>query len=277
MPRLVIRVNSKQSTEPDELRPSREIIEYHWHRIIAVVLVGLLLIGGVTWLTYRWLSGPAQESEQVPATAIFQQDGQASPQVELPQAESAQNKAPQQADTAVEQESQTNDALPADIATKSDSAKPVAPTRAETPTVAPTVTDSSTAANVESRPQATPGNSTPAKVVVHSKSVKRAQLTTNVVNDAPVDQLNAVVPMNEQGLLRIYLFTETSGLQDRNLFHYWYRNGKQMAKVRMPTSRKPVIASSSKFIDRYMTGQWEVKVMDDRNNLLATAHFTVTP
>src|SRR5690606_16510812 len=90
MPRLVIRVNSKQPIEPNELQPTREIIEYHWHRILAVVLVGVLLAGGLTWLTYRWLSEPSEvASAPVPASNIFLQDSDALPQVELPQAESS--------------------------------------------------------------------------------------------------------------------------------------------------------------------------------------------
>ena len=108
-----------------------------------------------------------------------------------------------------------------------------------------------------------------------SPSIVRAQLTHNVVNHEPVDKLGDVITMNDKGLLRVYLFTEMVQLQGKTLYHNWYRDGKLMAHVRIPVGYVRTRASSSKFIDRYMLGEWSVKVVDENKKEYITARFEV--
>jgi hypothetical protein len=112
-------------------------------------------------------------------------------------------------------------------------------------------------------------------ISILSRSVKRVLLTSNVIEGEPIDTLGAVIPMNDKGLIRVYLFMETSGLKGQTLFHDWYWKGKRMAHARIPIGRNAHEAASSKFIDRIMMGPWEVKIVDEKGKVLAKAAFEV--
>ncbi len=112
-------------------------------------------------------------------------------------------------------------------------------------------------------------------VAVLSNNIKRAQLASNIIGGEPVDSLGPTIAMNERGLLKVFLFIEASGLNGRLLFHDWYWKGKRMAHTRIPIRRDSQTAASSKFIDRIMTGPWEVHLVDARGNILAKAAFDV--
>ena len=128
---------------------------------------------------------------------------------------------------------------------------------------------------VQSAPESVAASSAHATVAILSSNIKRAQLTSSVSKDGPVDNIGLTIPMNAQGLLRIYLFMETDGLKGKVLFHDWYWKGKRIAHAHIPVKRNPDTAVSSKFIDRIMVGPWEVKIVDASNRVLAKANFEV--
>jgi len=112
-------------------------------------------------------------------------------------------------------------------------------------------------------------------VVIHSQGIRRAQLTSRVERKQPLDRLGSVIYMTNDQLLRVFLFTEMSGLAGRTLYHRWYLDEEQMAEVTINVRNDDVSASSSKFIDKFMLGNWTVRVEDDLGNLLVTAEFAV--
>lgn len=116
-----------------------------------------------------------------------------------------------------------------------------------------------------------------APVIVHSDQITNAQLTSWVERSEPRDELGSVVYLEEDQLLRIFLFTEMADLSGRILYHDWYLGEKNMARVRIPVTTDSVAASSSKFIDRYMLGNWKVLVTDDTGKLMISASFEVRP
>ncbi len=120
-----------------------------------------------------------------------------------------------------------------------------------------------------------PVTRTPTRVTIHSNHITQAQLTTNIRNRTPVDNIQSSIDMNAEGLLRIYLFTEMQDLVGNTLYHSWYRNGKRMARVPISVRNRSARASSSKFIDRFMTGNWTVEVRDNAGTLMVTAEFDV--
>ena len=112
-------------------------------------------------------------------------------------------------------------------------------------------------------------------VTVHASGITQARLTSWVERDQPLDHLGSTIYMENDELLRVFLFTEMSGLAGRTLYHHWYLDEKQMAEVIITVRNNEVTASSSKFIDRFMRGSWKVRVTDDLGNLLITANFDV--
>jgi len=263
MPKIVIQVNTDSLADAQRSQP-REIIEYRWDRIITALVLLCLLIGGISWAIVWTLKPqsstlpvaelPAPHTEANPASMDQILPPAVNHQAEQAEATAANTPAPELVGSVANQAVQ--ESIPEPTAS-------AAPALANKP------------APESDLPEATPAALT--KVNLLSNRIRRAQLTTNVVNREPIDHLPASIPMNEQGLLRIYLFTETAGLEGRTLFHHWYRNGKSMARVQLPGLKQPTTLSSSKFIDRHMTGTWTVKVVDDRNLLLAETQFEVHP
>lgn len=269
MTKIVIHVNTDSLADANLTQP-REIIEYRWDRIIAAVVLLCLLIGGISWAVVRALSSPPHIPTSQAALA------ETSPLSVEPEPTPA-----------LTQSTDTIEELPADLpaAASTASTEPQAldaPTHKPKASLTPESTEDPTP-QVDQQPakvsatEPTVAKIEPAEVRTLTNHIRRAQLTSDVVNREPVDQLPSTIVMNEEGLLRIYLFTETVGLEGRTLYHHWYLNGKQMARVQLPGLKHPVALSSSKFIDRHMTGTWTVKIIDDRNMLLAETEFEVRP
>jgi len=263
MPKIVIQVNTDSLADANRSQP-REIIEYRWDRIITAAVLLCLLIVGLSWAII-WALKPS--SSTPPAAEIQASHSHVSPssfdQGSSPTLENPTEKAEETATFAPE----------LDLTLESQALQDSIETPGDSPTQ--TLADNSIVSVDPLPSRAEPIALTTVKTL--SNRIRRAQLTTNVVNREPVDQLPATIPMNEQGLLRIYLFTETAGLEGRTLYHHWYLNGKPMARVQLPGLKQPTTLSSSKFIDRHMTGTWTVKVVDDRNLLLADTKFEVSP
>lgn len=110
---------------------------------------------------------------------------------------------------------------------------------------------------------------------IHSGHLARVQLTSGLENKEPVDQLPVVIEMNEKGLLRVYLYTETRDLEGQVIYHDWIREGLRVARIAVRPYSDHMRASSSKFIDRHMLGQWLVTVTDANGDRLASVDFEI--
>lgn len=242
--KVVIRINNPQSIERAEDSSPREVIVYHWRRIFGVLSIALVLLAGLIWAGRHALK-TSGETPLVPrpdeaASALV------APSAQLPAGRAAAAGPPVAAMAPKRGETKTPEAP----------RKPLAVAPKQAGTVADT-----------GLPRA--------PISILSRSVKRVLLTSKVIEDEPVDTLGTVIPMNDKGLIRVYLFMETAGLKGQVLFHDWYWNGKRMAHARIPIGRNTYKAASSKFIDRIMMGPWEVKVVDERGKVLGMAAFEV--
>lgn len=105
----------------------------------------------------------------------------------------------------------------------------------------------------------------------------RAQLSTGLEEKEPIDEIPNVLTMDSDGLIRIYLFTEIQGMEDQLHFHDWYLEDERVARVEISPSVDLMRASSAKFIDRHMVGDWRVEVVTEEGELLAKGEFSVLP
>ncbi|TVP55607.1 MAG: DUF2914 domain-containing protein [Halomonadaceae bacterium] len=125
----------------------------------------------------------------------------------------------------------------------------------------------------DTKPAASGSNGNP--ITLHSEHITQAQLTPSLDNKAPTERLGQQIFMNERGLIRIYLFTEMEGLNTRRVFFDWYLEDERQARVTVRPHLDQMRASTSKFIDRNMLGNWEVRVVLADDTLLTSAHFEV--
>ncbi|KZZ57313.1 hypothetical protein A3762_01440 [Oleiphilus sp. HI0125] len=94
-------------------------------------------------------------------------------------------------------------------------------------------------------------------------------------NRHPIDLLGYEVSMDGENLIKVVLHTEMLNIQGTTLFHEWFLNEKRQARVRIPINADEQLSYSSKFIDKYMTGDWSVRVSDAQGEVYALANFKV--
>ena len=238
--KIVIRIQNPQLAKPGEEPVVPEVTVWYWHRIVPAVLILGLGVWGLVMGVRHLLGG---EDGKSPPIAI--------------QADKAAVK-PAPAVT-----------LPQPFAEVSRPAAEKAP-----PAVAQTANTGTRDSQIPVKPVSeaiTPAGST----TVRSSAIRRLQLTSNVQNGEPVDRLEGTIPMNERGLVKVFLYMETAGLKGRVLFHDWYWKDRLIAHARVPVTRNQQNSMTSKFIDRIMVGPWHVQVVDDRKKVYGEARFEV--
>ncbi|MBK8972632.1 MAG: DUF2914 domain-containing protein [Hahellaceae bacterium] len=108
------------------------------------------------------------------------------------------------------------------------------------------------------------------------KRITRAQFATGVVDYEPVDRISPNMMLHESGIMRVFFFTELKHLKGATVVHEWQRNGKKVATIRIKPYLATMRASSSKFIDRRMTGDWKVIVKTTSGVKLGEFPFKVS-
>ncbi len=116
-----------------------------------------------------------------------------------------------------------------------------------------------------------------AEVAILSPKIHSAAVSDERVQREPGRALPKMLHMGASDLLTVYFFTDYRNLQGLWVYHDWYLNGKRVARVKSRPHKQTFNAYSSKYIDRHMTGDWQVKVVDENNQLLAQTRFEVLP
>lgn len=107
------------------------------------------------------------------------------------------------------------------------------------------------------------------------KRIGKAQFTSGLREYEPIDQIDQKMVLHESGVMRVYFFTELRNLKGKTVLHEWKRNGKTVATIRIRPYLSPMRASSSKFIDRRMGGDWTVTVKTATGQTLGVFPFEV--
>jgi len=261
--KVVIRLINKQPLDQrEELKP-REVIVYHWNRILGASFLALALITGLIWGGRHLFQRPddAHQSviDQAPMTG--EQASTVPAGTPMPQA----MKRDEKPGSSKPAPGGVNQTMPKAPALAGKAGEKMAPGTQQQGVPATSERDALRSVDTAGKPV----------ISILSRSIKRAQLTSNVIQGEPVDSIGPTIPMNAKGLIRVYLLMETSGLKGQTLFHDWYWNSKRMAHARIPIKRNSQTAASSKFIDRIMMGPWEVRIVDEKNKVLATTAFEV--
>ncbi|SFM33284.1 DUF2914 domain-containing protein [Marinobacter zhejiangensis] len=254
----------------DVVPPVNEYVEYHWGRIFfaAALVVALgagavygiqALMGGAEDITLAPVDSAA-EAQPLLEVEIAEAEAEELPVVTVPTGSRAELLPPSDSPT----QADAGDVEPVSSVAGGESESPMATDGeavAEPPLVEPEPAMMSASAQVE----------------LLAPGLVRAQLTWELEDKEPVDVLPHQLVMNEEGPLRVFLFTETEGLKNQVHFHEWYLNDERVARVRILPYSDHMRASSSKFIGRGMTGDWRVDVVLASGERLATGTFVVLP
>jgi hypothetical protein len=108
-----------------------------------------------------------------------------------------------------------------------------------------------------------------------SAQVERSQLTSNIINKEPTDNLEGIVQGQNNEMKRLYFFTQITGLQNKQIIHRWLYEGEEKAAVILKIGGDHWRTYSSKRVPRYWQGKWQVQVWQG-DLLLISHHFEVS-
>lgn len=109
--------------------------------------------------------------------------------------------------------------------------------------------------------------------VCMAMEVSEAAITTGIKDRRPVD-VNETFPASTG---RLYCFTELTGASpDETVTHVWYREGKEMARVKLPVRSSSWRTWSSKTLLPEWSGKWKVEILDGEEKLLKVIPFALS-
>ncbi|MBL3558545.1 MULTISPECIES: DUF2914 domain-containing protein [Marinobacter] len=289
------RFSRKSSRLPEPEEPE-EVVVYLWGRIFAALFVLILVVGGIIWGALE-IFGTGEQNEALaenqeveapsPPSVFVDESSSAEPaSIQLPKTSSreqseadANSGRPDEAHSVQTEVAET----PAAVSeTASETAPGDSSAEPATPQLASQVSEPESSVEPASLPAPAAGKSEPpqedtASIKLLSDHVIRAQLSTDLEEKEPIDKIPNVLTMDSDGLIRIYLFTEIQGMEGQLHFHDWYLEDERVARVEIRPSVDPMRASSAKYIDRHMVGDWRVEVVTEEGELLAKGEFLVLP
>ena len=230
------RFAGKSSRLPEPAEPE-EVVVYLWGRIFAALFVLILVVGGIIWGALE-IFGTGEQKEALAENQ--EMEAPSLPSVYVDQPAAAEPASIQLPKTASSDSSAEPAFLPAPAAGVSE-----------------------------------PSREDAASIKLLSDHLLRAQLSTGLEEKEPIDEIPNVLAMDSDGLIRIYLFTEIQGMKGQLHFHDWYLEDERVARVEISPSVDPMRASSAKYIDRQMVGDWRVEVVTEEGELLAKGEFSV--
>lgn len=285
--------SGRSSGLPEPEKP-QEMYVYHWGRIFAAVFLLLLLVGSIIWGAFE-IFGSGEQNEAV----VAHQDGEAPPVTSVsadppvsaePLPKTASQEKPEPGASAGMPDQSESVQAEADLAgmpvslpesssgtASSESSEEPAPSQLASQESEPAPSAESSSLPATNAGASSPGEEGAASMDIRSDHVIRAQLTTGLEKKEPIDDIPKALTMNSDGLIRIYLFTEIQGMEDQRFFHDWYLDDERVARVTIKPFLDPMRASSAKYIDRHMVGDWRVDVITEDGDILATGAFSVLP
>lgn len=111
--------------------------------------------------------------------------------------------------------------------------------------------------------------------------VARAQFTTGIAAQEPVNRVNSVFSINGENysmdgrpLRALYYFTEVEGMRGETVTHRWEHGGEVVAQASFDVGGDSWRIYSSEELVPEMAGDWRVVVSDAQGNVIKTDTFT---
>jgi Protein of unknown function (DUF2914) len=109
----------------------------------------------------------------------------------------------------------------------------------------------------------------------NKKYVARAQLTSDITKNEPVDKLKIPLKIDKKETLWIYYFVELKGMDGKAVFHEWWLNGNLVSRKKVNISDDPWRTSSKQIITYTTNNDWIVRVVDEARNVLSETSFNL--
>ncbi|HTG80541.1 MAG TPA: DUF2914 domain-containing protein [Geobacteraceae bacterium] len=97
-------------------------------------------------------------------------------------------------------------------------------------------------------------------------------VTTKIVRGKPIDSVHRISSSSVKALYCFTRLTSESG-EETTIKHVWYRDGEKAGEYVLPVKGERWRTYSKKAVDKGLTGDWRVDVLDSGGNLLKSVQF----
>lgn len=119
-------------------------------------------------------------------------------------------------------------------------------------------------------------NADDSQLEVNAQYVERAVLTSAVENREPVDNLGHAYRHSGADYDQLVFFTHMINHDGRGIRHQWWRNGELDSEVTLAVGSDSWRTYSSRRISYMASGDWQVRVLNDRDQTLVEYEFSVS-
>ena len=110
-------------------------------------------------------------------------------------------------------------------------------------------------------------------IQINSNNLSRVLLVSNIYKKEPVNELSYNVYGKEDSAKKIYLFTQIDNSAGQSIEHQWWYQGKMIYKKNFTVLGKRWRCYSSKNIGKLQQGEWLIKVLNNKGDILSTVNF----
>lgn len=267
-----------------------------WHRVVLAVAALALVVAGLGYGVFRLTTAEDSTTPALTAVALDELTQQ-QPPAAIPDTAAAVDQADPTDQSSDQNSAQTQDRL-ADQKPDQATHQPVGQTAGQTAAAAKPVSAAATSpvpalalanttaatstAAAAAKPAAHPQKTSTAvaadnRYQVHTTilvpAVKRAVLTDKMRGREPGSPVTDTRSLSEQPRFSLYQFVDIRGKAGDTLIYHWKRNGKTVAKVRIPVGSDKWRNHASKNFNQNLMGDWQVDVTNQNNMLLVRSEF----
>lgn len=113
------------------------------------------------------------------------------------------------------------------------------------------------------------------QVTLNPLYIDTLQLTSALKDKNPTDLLDAEIVLEGDKLMKVYAYSELTNLKGERVFHDWYRGTERVARVPVGVYLDDMRASTSKYIDQTMAGDWHLEITRPNGERLGRVDFRV--
>lgn len=249
--------------------------EILWHRVVLAVAALALVVSGLGYGVFRLLGSEEQTTPAAAALALEELTLQ-EPPAAIPTPGATEVSEP--IDVAAT-ESADNNVSTSDAETTSSAQLASLDSLDTSPGTSPgssadASVDRQLTAPIESTPSAQPASRDyRVETTIMVPTVKRALITDGMRGLEPGRSITDTQFLVGETQFSLYQYVDIRGHAGETLIHHWKRNGKTVAKVRIPVGSDKWRHHSSKNFTPRLQGDWQVDVTNQRGMLLVRSEF----
>lgn len=263
--------NLPELPEEPVFSPSPPVYEYNWPRIIVTGLGLLLVLIASIWIAATWLSNDEKletSSTEISLATVPSTDTETSTTEAVPLLPSTGLSLDYPSEDNLIIESVPDGNIEPDQAAQVlDPQLHWAAPAASAPPVKPGTKPNITIPQAKTKNVSQGSN--------HSSGLVKAQLTSNIQQRQPVDDINQI-SLGDKLSKPIFIFLHLNNFRGEKILINWYYRDQSVARITLPVGNNDWRTYSSKVLNRHKLGPWRVTASDQAGNLVTEFKFRVT-